>query len=191
LNVSFTVSPAESVNFSSSPVTDQATITVAPSPIPITWSPFSTLVYGGTLNEKYLNASSTVPGVTFAYNPQPPDVLAVGNAILSVTATTTSINYSQATTTRTINVVKAPRTVTITSKASATVGSSFTLTAIYSGATTTLSYTSSDTSIVSISNQQATVLAKGKVTITVEASETTNYFHDSATQTFTAIAATA
>jgi hypothetical protein len=186
LTTSFVIDSAGSANYTSSAVIETAALQVDPAFIPIVWSPTSTLIFGGALDSNYLNASITVSNVTKIYTPVQGTLLGVGSATLSLTATTTDANYRSTTVTRNITVIKASRTASITSAATAAVGDTFSLVSSVTGEATTLTYTSSNTTILSITGNSATVLKAGTAVITVVAAESSSYFSATSSQIFTA-----
>jgi hypothetical protein len=88
----------------------------------ITWAAPAPIAYGTALGSQQLNGSSTVAG-TFAYSPASGAILAAGSHRLTTTFTPSSSNYTQATASVPLTVVKATPTVNV-------IGGSF----IYDGA---------------------------------------------------------
>jgi hypothetical protein len=78
----------------------------------ITWTNPASIVYGTPLRASQLDATANVPG-SFAYNPPAGKMLPAGSAeVLSATFTPLdTTNYNVATKTVTVNVLKAPLTV--------------------------------------------------------------------------------
>ena len=105
-----------------------------PVPAPVTWATPSDITYGTPLGPTQLNASSTVPG-TFTYDPPAGTVLPAGSGqTLSVTFTPQdTVNYTPVTKSVTINVLKAPLTITADNKSKVYGAALPTLTASYSG----------------------------------------------------------
>ena len=103
--------------------TATTTIRVLKASTTITWSEPADLTYGTALSGTQLNATATVPG-SFVYSPVAGTVLNAGAAqTLSVTFTPTdAANYSGATATTTINVLKASTTMTGAAPADLTYG---------------------------------------------------------------------
>jgi hypothetical protein len=91
---------------------DATTINVLKANSTISWSAPADIVYGTALSATQLNATTNVPG-SFAYSPAASTVLNAGAAqTLSVTFTPTdAANYTGATATTTINVLKANSTI--------------------------------------------------------------------------------
>src|SRR6185295_7171936 len=79
----------------------------------LTWSTPADIVYGTALSATQLNATASVPG-TFVYTPAADEVLHAGAAqTLSVSFTPTdAANYTSATKTVSINVLKATPVIT-------------------------------------------------------------------------------
>jgi hypothetical protein len=100
----------------------RVTPTVAPTSPTITWQTPPDITYGTPLGPAQLNATATVSGTTvqgtFAYSPSLGVVLSAGNGqTLSATFTPAdTTHYSPATAWVSINVLKAPLTVTADSK---------------------------------------------------------------------------
>ncbi len=88
-----------------------------PVPAVITWADPGAITYGTALGGAQLNATANVPG-TFVYNPPLGTILNAGNdRVLSVTFTPDDAdNYGPATTAVSIDVLKAPLTVTAQNK---------------------------------------------------------------------------
>src|SRR5207237_3496773 len=84
----------------------------------ITWSTPADIIYGTALSATQLNATASVPG-TFVYTPPSGTVLSAGTAqALSVAFTPTdAANYTTATKTVSINVLKATPVITWTTPA--------------------------------------------------------------------------
>lgn len=87
---------------------------IAPDPSTINWATPAAITYGAALGAAQLNANARVPG-TFTYSPDAGTVLNAGNAqLLSVTfAPDDPLSYAPTTATVTINVQRAPLTVTV------------------------------------------------------------------------------
>src|SRR6185503_14224624 len=109
LSVSFT--PTDAANYTSA--TKTVAINVLKAPPVLTWSTPADIVYGTALSATQLNATSSVPG-TFVYNPAAGAVLSAGAAqTLSVSFTPAdAANYTSATKTVAINVLKATPVLT-------------------------------------------------------------------------------
>jgi hypothetical protein len=104
LSVVFT--PADTVNYSSSP--SSVSLTVAKATPAVTWSTPGPIAQGTALSAAQLNATATVPG-SFVYRPAAGEVLAPGEHEVSVTFTPAdTLNYTS---------VRAVVPVTITEKA--------------------------------------------------------------------------
>src|SRR4029079_16725099 len=111
LSVTFT--PTDAANYTTA--TKSVAINVLKATPVITWSTPADITYGTALNATQLNASANVPG-SFVYSPLAGTVLNAGAAqTLSVTFTPTdAANYSGATPTTTITVLKASTTISWT-----------------------------------------------------------------------------
>src|SRR5258705_8558401 len=109
LSVTFT--PTDAANYTTA--TRTVAITVAKATPTITWPTPADLVYGTALSGTQLNATASVPG-TFAYAPAAGVVLnASAGQTLSVTFTPTdAANFTTATATVSITVLKATPTIT-------------------------------------------------------------------------------
>jgi hypothetical protein len=95
------------------PQSVSATITINRATPSITWAAPAPIVYGTALTGAQLNATANVPG-TFSYTPAAGTRLSAGSGITLSTnfAPTDTTNYTNATTTRTIDVLRAPLSVT-------------------------------------------------------------------------------
>src|SRR6185295_5811081 len=109
LSVSFT--PTDAANYTSA--TKTVAINVLKATPVLTWSTPADIIYGTALSATQLNATASVPG-TFVYNPIAGTVLSAGAAqTLSVSFTPTdAANYTSATKTVEINVLKATPVLT-------------------------------------------------------------------------------
>src|SRR5207248_258274 len=109
LSVAFT--PTDSANYTSA--TKTVTINVLKATPVITWPTPADIVYGTALGATQLNATASVAG-TFVYTPPTGTVLSAGAAqTLSVAFTPTDpANYTSATKTVSINVLKATPAIT-------------------------------------------------------------------------------
>lgn len=87
---------------------------IAPEPSTLNWAAPAAITYGMALDIAQLNATADVPG-TFSYSPDAGTVLNAGNAqLLSVTFTPDDpLSYAPSTATVTIDVQRAPLTVTV------------------------------------------------------------------------------
>ncbi len=108
--LSVTFAPADTTNYTTATATQSLTVTPA-APV-ITWAAPTSIVFGATLSGAQLNATANVPG-TFAYTPAAGTTPSAGTNVLSVTFTPTDgLDYSAATTTRSLVVSKATPTIT-------------------------------------------------------------------------------
>ena len=119
LSVTFT--PTDGANYTTA--TTIATINVLKATPAITWSDPASITYGAALSATQLHATADVAG-TFAYTPASGVLLNAGTGqTLSVTFTPTdAANYSTATRSVTINVLKANQTITFGALARKTYG---------------------------------------------------------------------
>src|SRR5207253_3641525 len=103
LSVSFT--PTDATNYTTA--TKTVSITVLKATPVITWATPADITYGTALSTTQLNATASGPG-TFVYTPAAGTVLDAGAAQLSVAFTPTdAANYTTATKTVGISVLKA------------------------------------------------------------------------------------
>jgi hypothetical protein len=124
-------------NYSASAASAAATITITKATSVISWVTPAAVAYGTTLSSAQLNATANTPG-TFVYAPEAGTTPATGVDTLSVTFTPTDIaDYTTANQTVLLTVNKDATTATISVANSATYGSSITLTATISPATST------------------------------------------------------
>src|SRR5947208_11574723 len=135
LTVAFT--PTNAANYSGA--TGTVTITVLKATSTITWPAPADITYGTALSATQLNATASAPG-TLAYTPAAGTMLDAGTHALSVTFTPTdSANYSGATATSTLTVLKAASTITWPTPADITYGTALSATQL--NATTSVSGT--------------------------------------------------
>src|SRR5678809_748757 len=125
LSVTFT--PTDTANYTGATAT--TTITVLKASSTITWSTPADITYGTALSATQLNATANVPG-TFVYSPIAGTVLNAGaGQTLSVTFTPTdAANYTGATATTTITVLKATSAITWSAPADITYGTALSAT---------------------------------------------------------------
>ena len=161
-------------------------------PATITWSNPSPITYGTALSGTQLNATANTPG-TFVYSPPTGTVLNAGNGrVLSVTFTPTdTANYSAATATVTIDVLKAPLTITVQNKSKVYGATLPALTAGYSGFVNGDAAASLDTP-VSLSTAATSSSPVGSYVITASGGADANYTvtHANGTLTVTRAALT-
>src|SRR6185295_17868510 len=118
LSVTFT--PTDATNYTGAMAT--TTITVLKASTTITWTASADITYGTALSATQLNATANVPG-TFVYSPAAGTTFDAGTHTLSVSFTPTdAANYSGATATTTISVLKASTTISWTAPADITYG---------------------------------------------------------------------
>jgi YVTN family beta-propeller protein len=163
-----------------------------PPPATITWANPAAILYGTALGSGQLNAAANVPG-TFVYSPAAGTVLNAGNGrVLSVTFTPTDlINFAPATKTVTIDVLRAPLTITAQNKSKVYGGALPALTATYSGFVNGDSAASLDTP-VSLSTTATAGSSVGSYAITASGAADANYIitHVNGTLTVTRAALT-
>src|SRR5207237_356529 len=139
LSVTFT--PRNAANYG--PATATGTLPAPKATAPLTWPAPADVTYGTALSATQLNATASAPG-TFAYAPALGTVLDAGSHELSVTFTpTNAANYSAATATVTLTVLKATSTITWPTPADVTYGTALTATQLNATASApgTLAYT--------------------------------------------------
>jgi hypothetical protein len=172
LSVAFT--PTDAVNYTS--VTKKVIINVDKGTPLIVWPNPSDIVYGTLLGTTQLNATSTVEG-TFSYTPAIGTKLNVGgNQSLSVLFTPTDLaNYKSSTRQVSINVIKAPQTITFTALTSKTFGDAPFILSGTSSSGLALTYTSSNTSVATVSGNTVTIVGAGTANITAKQAGNSNY----------------
>src|SRR5204863_8768309 len=108
---SVTFTPTNTVNYTTA--TASVAITVTPATPTIAWAPPANITFGTPLSATQLNATASVAG-TFVYTPAAGTVLPVGvGQTLSVTFTpTNAVNYTTATASVAVTVVRATPTIT-------------------------------------------------------------------------------
>jgi MBG domain (YGX type)/FG-GAP-like repeat len=107
LSVQFT--PNDTANYA--PASRSVTIVVTKATPSVTWPAPAPIVYGTALSSTQLNASANVAG-SFTYSPVAGTVLDAGTHTLSVQFTPNdSANYNNASATTTLNVTRAPQTI--------------------------------------------------------------------------------
>src|SRR6185369_14333241 len=131
LSVTFT--PTDAANYTSA--TKSVAINVLKGTPVITWATPADITYGTALSATQLNATANVPG-TFVYNPLAGTVLNAGAAqTLSVTFTPTdAANYTTATKSVAINVLKATPVITWSAPADVTYGTALSATQLNASA---------------------------------------------------------
>jgi hypothetical protein len=141
----------------------------------INWSNPAAIVYGTPLSATQLNATSNVPG-TFSYSPAAGTILSAGaGQTLSVTFTPSDPNYTTASKSATIDVLKAQQTITWAPPAPIVYGTPLSSTQLNATATAgALTYTPPAGTILNAGAAQ---------TLTVTAAATPNY--DPATKSVT------
>jgi len=149
-------------------------ITGQVSPV-LTWAAPSSITYGAALGAVQLNASAGVPG-TFAYSPTTGTVLNAGNGqTLQVVFTPTDqVTYQKVTNTVSIDVLKAPLTVTAQDKGKVYGAALPALTAGYSGFVNGDSPASLDAP-VSLNTAATAGSAAGAYSITASGAADANY----------------
>src|SRR4029077_1737512 len=126
-SLSVTFTPTDGANYTTASKSVSINVTKA-TPV-ITWATPADIAYGTALGATQLNATTTVPG-TFVYTPPATTVLSAGAAqTLSVSFTPTdAANYTTATKTVAINVLKATPVVTWTTPADIVFGTALSAT---------------------------------------------------------------
>jgi hypothetical protein len=95
-----------------SAVSATGSMTIAKASTALSWAAPADITYGTPLGDAQLNATASVPG-TFAYSPAAGTVLAAGATTLDVTFTPSDPNYTPATASVTLNVLKATPAIAI------------------------------------------------------------------------------
>src|SRR5205823_5629947 len=176
LMVTFT--PTNAANYA--PATATVTLTVLKASSTITWPAPADISYGTALSATQLNATASAPG-TLAYTPALGTVLDAGTQAVSVTFTPTdAINYTSATLSVSVNVLKATPTITWPAPADVTYGTALSATQLNATASApgTLAYTPALGTVLDAGTQELLVTftptdaadyagATGTVTITV------------------------
>ena len=173
LSVTFT--PTDTVNYTTASTTTQ--LVVNQSVPPITWAPPVSIPYGTALTATQLDASSTAAG-SFVYSPAAGALLSVGSHMLSVTFSPTDTNdYSSATASVVLKVIKATPVITWQTPAPITFGTAL------SG--TQLDATSPLAGTFVYSPAAGKVLAVGSHTMSVKFTPTNTTDYTTATATVT------
>jgi YVTN family beta-propeller protein len=166
LNTTFT--PNDTINYTTASANVSINITPA-TPI-ITWSKTPNIVYGTALGSNQLDATGSVPG-PITYNPPPGTILSAGQQQqLTATLTPTdTANYTTASASVSINVMKATPTITWSNPVNIKYGTAL------SG--TQLDATASVPGKFIYTPPSGTVLSAGTDTLTVSftPTDTTNY----------------
>ncbi|HYC83918.1 MAG TPA: delta-60 repeat domain-containing protein [Chryseosolibacter sp.] len=143
---------------------------------PLTWPQPAPITYGTALSGVQLNASSSVAG-TFQYDPPAGTILNAGpDQLLSVVFIPSDpASYDTATTARTITVNKASQTITFDSLGVKALGdSAFALQATASSGLS-VSYSSDNHAVATVSGDTVTIAGIGSVTITAMQAGDSNY----------------
>jgi fibronectin type 3 domain-containing protein len=152
----------------------------------ITWNSPASIAYGTALGPAQLDASASVAG-TFAYTPAAGTVLHVGNnqALSVVFTPTDTTDYTTASATTKINVLKATPTITWNSPASITYGTALGPAQLDASASVagTLAYTPAAGTVLSAGNSQA-------LSVLFTPTDTTDYTTASAATTISVLQAT-
>jgi hypothetical protein len=151
------------------------TITIARGASTVTLTAANTLAVG-----TYIPVTVATTGSTAGYSLSSSDIAKLGIAGSAVyayqvpttgTVTLTAAvaadsNYAAATTSKSLTITKGTSTITMTSTTSGVVGNTIILTYSKTGSTGNVTYTSSNTQVVSISGSVATLVSVGTATIT-------------------------
>jgi hypothetical protein len=147
--------------------TGSATLTVTAATPALTWAKPAAIPWGTALGATQLDATSSVPG-SFIYTPPAGTVLGVGTGqtLNAAFTPTDTVDYKSASTSVLIDVVPATQTITFPALPGHFVGDApFSLGATASSGLT-VSYTSSNTSVASVSGNLVTILSAGSTMIT-------------------------
>jgi hypothetical protein len=190
-NQGITFTPTDSANYNTA--TGTVSVAVAKATPSITAVPTATAItYGQSLADSTLNNDGTasVSG-SFAFSSASDTPAGAGSYSAGVTFTPTDTsNYNTTSTTVTVTVNKASQTITFPWLPNGTVGGSAALTAT-SNAGLTISYSSSDTSVATISGSTVNFVGAGLVSITASQAGDSNYEAASdETITFSVLSAT-
>ncbi len=160
----------------------------------IAWANPANIVYGTTLSSTQLDAMASVPG-TFTYTPAAGTVLKAGNAqTLSVTFTPTdTTDYTTATATAVINVLRATPTITWANPAPITAGTalsgtqldataSWTVGGVNGSVAGTFTYTPAAGTVLAVGNNQT-------LSVSFTPTDTTDFTSATATVTINVLAA--
>ena len=180
LSVTFT--PDDTTDYT--PATNTFSLLVNQATPTITWAPPAAITYGTALGAAQLSATASVPG-TFVYTPAAGTVLTAGPQTLSVAFTPTdAVNYTTASATVPLTVVKATPMITWAPPAAITFGTAL------SG--TQLNATASVPGTLVYTPAAGTVLGAGPQTLSVAftPTDTTNYANGSATVPLTVVKGT-
>ncbi len=182
LSVSFT--PSDTTDYAGA--TDATTIDVLKAAPALSWTAPASIVYGTALSATQLDASASVAG-TFAYSPAAGTVLKAGDGLLlSVTFTPSdTTDYTGATDTTTIDVLKAAPSLSWTSPASIVYGTALSATQLDASAsvTGTFAYSPAAGTILNASNGQL-------LSVTFTPSDTTDYTNATDSTTIDVLKAT-
>ncbi len=193
-----TASQTGNNNYSAAASVPQS-LTVTPVAVTPTlaWSNPAAITYGTALSSTQLNATATYAGVavagTYVYGPASGTILSAGTQTLTVTFTpSNSANYGGPLT-ASVSLVVNPATQTIIfgPLPSVVVGTaSYALTATGGGSGNAVTYTSSNSSVATVSGSTITIVGAGTANIAANQAGNTNYLAATAViQTLTVTAA--
>jgi YVTN family beta-propeller protein len=171
LNVSFT--PTDSTDYTTAIQT--VSLTVNKATPTITWANPAVISYGTALSTTQLNAAASVPG-TLAYTPSAGAVLGAGPQTLSVSFTPTdSTDYTSATQTVSLTVIKATPSIAWSNPAAINYGTSLSATQLNANASVPGAFIYTPAA--------GTVLGVGPQTLSVSFTPSDSADYTSATQT--------
>jgi hypothetical protein len=130
------------------------TLEVLPASPVITWPSPSSIVYGTALSGAQLNATTNAPG-SFAYSPAAGSILSAGTHSLTVTFTSSSGNYTGASSTVDIVVGKVTPVITWANPAGITYGTALSATQLNASANVagTFAYSPAAGAVISVGTQ--------------------------------------
>ena len=171
LSVTFT--PTDTADYGT--VTRNVTIVVDKATPVLAWQTPAPIGYGAPLSSSQLNATASVQG-SFVYTPAVVTVLTAGSHTLSVVFTPSdAANFTGASASVALEVVKKPQSITFTQPSGRLIGDApFELDATADSGLS-VSYGSSDPSVATISGSTVTVVGAGTTTITASQGGNANY----------------
>ncbi len=172
--VGYTFTPAhqEITNLSANQTLDFA---ASPIQVVITWNPPAPIVYGTPLSAAQLTADANLPG-TYVYTPPLGTVLGAGlGQGLSVTFTPSDSSISPVTQSVTLDVLKAPQTITFTVPPQLILGGAPLTLSAFSSSGLPIHYTHTNPTVVNLSGNTLTPMALGSTILSAHQSGDANY----------------
>lgn len=178
--LSATFTPSDTASYKTS--TKTVTINVAKATPAITWTDPADIVYGTALSATQLNATADVAG-TFFYSSATGTVLIAGTHTLTVIFTPAdTANYTVATAAVRLTVLKADQTVFFPAIATRSAGDPDFDPGATASSGLAVTYTSSDSTVATISGGMIHIVGGGTATITAWQAGDANYNPASQTQ---------